>query len=76
MPILKPLNQARVGQLQHPLPLLFYRDEQQNRDTYSYGMMTEETLETLIKKPSAYATRECLLRLPGGGTDRKGPRLL
>ena len=44
----------------------FYRDEQQNRDTYSYGMMTGPPL----RHPGM------LLRLPGGRTDRKGPRLL
>ena len=44
----------------------FYRDEQQNRDTYSYGMMTEETLETLIKKALRYATRECSFGFQGG----------
>lgn len=28
----------------------FYRDEQQNRETFSYGFMSEETLEILIRK--------------------------
>ena len=50
----------------------FYRDEQQNRDTYSYGMMTEETLETLIKKALRYATRECSFGFQGGEPTVRG----
>lgn len=44
----------------------FYHDEMQNRATASYGFMTEETLEQIIKKTIAYADRACTIAYQGG----------
>ena len=44
----------------------FYRDEQQNRDTYSYGLMSEATLETVVRKALAAAEGSCSFGFQGG----------
>ena len=50
----------------------FYHDEQMNRDTFSYGFMPEETLETLIKKALQYATKNCSFGFQGGEPTLRG----
>ncbi len=44
----------------------FYHDEQCNRETFSYGFMSEETLETLIKNALAVAGKACSFGFQGG----------
>ena len=44
----------------------FYHDEQCNRETFSYGFMSEETLEILIQKALESAKGECSFGFQGG----------
>lgn len=50
----------------------FYHDEQLNRETFSYGFMSEETLEILIKKALEYATVRCTFGFQGGEPTLRG----
>lgn len=50
----------------------FYHDVQKNRETYSYGFMTEETLEILTKKALAYTTGTCTFGFQGGEPTLRG----
>ena len=50
----------------------FYADEQQNRGIYSYGLMSEETLEALIQKALSYATQNCSFGFQGGEPTLRG----
>lgn len=50
----------------------FYKDETQNREVASYGFMSEETLEQVIKKAIAYADRECTIAYQGGEPTLRG----
>lgn len=44
----------------------FYVDEMENRETYSYGRMSLDTLEAVIKKSLAYAKDYCMIAFQGG----------
>jgi len=44
----------------------FYHDIQENRDVFSFGFMSEETLELLIKRAFEYAEGECSFGFQGG----------
>jgi len=44
----------------------FYADEMNKREQSSYGIMTLETLENVIKKTLAFATQECTIAYQGG----------
>lgn len=44
----------------------FYEDEMKNREQGSYGIMTEETLENVIRKTLSFAQRECTIMYQGG----------
>lgn len=44
----------------------FYHDEAINRSQQSYGIMTGETLESIIKKSLAYASESCTFCFQGG----------
>lgn len=44
----------------------FYADEMKNRMTDSYGIMTENTLEKVIKKTLAFAQGQCTIMYQGG----------
>ncbi len=44
----------------------FYHDEQQKRDVSSFGMMSAETLEAIIKKALAHARGSCSFGFQGG----------
>lgn len=44
----------------------FYRDVARNRDVDSYGIMTPETLEAVIREIFAYANTECTIAWQGG----------
>ena len=50
----------------------FYRDEQQNRETFSYGFMSEETLEILIRKAMEYARGYSSFGFQGGEPTLRG----
>ena len=66
MPSLSILVKPSSGNCNVRCRYCFYHDEQINRDTYSYGFMSEKTLETLIKKALSYADRECSFGFQGG----------
>lgn len=44
----------------------FYANEMKNREVCSYGMMSLETLESVIKKSLAYADKSCTIAFQGG----------
>ena len=50
----------------------FYADETQNRETSDFGMMAEETLETVIRKALAHATGGCTFGFQGGEPTLRG----
>ena len=50
----------------------FYHDEQENRDTFSYGFMSEETLEILVQKALDAATGFCSFGFQGGEPTLRG----
>ncbi|WP_322168844.1 anaerobic sulfatase maturase [Acutalibacter caecimuris] len=50
----------------------FYHDEQLHRETFSYGSMSEETLETLVKSALSYATTRCSFGFQGGEPTLRG----
>lgn len=72
MPSLNLLLKPASGGCNMRCSYCFYHDEQKNRDTFSYGMMSEETLEILIKKALQYATRECSFGFQGGEPTLRG----
>ena len=44
----------------------FYADEAANRETASYGMMSEDTLEQILKRTLAFAEGSCTVVFQGG----------
>lgn len=44
----------------------FYADEMENRSQASYGIMTEETLENVVKETLRFAEGECTFAFQGG----------
>lgn len=66
MPSLSLLVKPSSGNCNVRCKYCFYHDEQENRDTYSYGFMSEETLEIMIQKALLYADRDCSFGFQGG----------
>jgi len=50
----------------------FYHDESLNRETVSYGFMSEETLEQIIKKTIEYSDTACTIAYQGGEPTLRG----
>ena len=50
----------------------FYIDETQSRETADYGMMTLDTMETIIQKALEYATNRCSFGFQGGEPTLRG----
>lgn len=44
----------------------FYRDEVKNRETGLYGIMSDETLENVVRRTFSFAERECTFAFQGG----------
>ncbi|MEG0340511.1 MAG: radical SAM protein, partial [Oscillospiraceae bacterium] len=44
----------------------FYHDEAKNRDIASYGIMSNETLENIIKKALSFAQQHITIAFQGG----------
>ena len=44
----------------------FYADEMRNREQASYGIMSEEAAETVIRKTLSYAKGTCSIAFQGG----------
>ena len=72
MPSLSLLIKPASGSCNVRCRYCFYADEQESRGTYSYGLMSEETLELLIKKALSYATRNCSFGFQGGEPTLRG----
>ena len=49
----------------------FYADETANRQTPSYGVMTEETLEAVLDKVLSSAAPRCTIAFQGGEPTKK-----
>lgn len=50
----------------------FYYDTMEKRQQASYGFMSEETLEALIKRALAFATKSCTIAYQGGEPTLRG----
>lgn len=72
MPSLSLLIKPSSGGCNLRCKYCFYHDEQLNRETFSYGFMSEETLELLIKKALEYATGQCSFGFQGGEPTLRG----
>ncbi len=72
MPSLSLLIKPSSGGCNIRCKYCFYHDEQLNRETFSYGFMTEETLEILVKKALEYATVHCSFGFQGGEPTLRG----
>lgn len=72
MPALSLLIKPASGACNLRCQYCFYHDEQQNRETFSYGFMSEETLELLIKKALEYASGSCTFGFQGGEPTLRG----
>lgn len=72
MPSLSLLIKPSSGGCNMRCQYCFYHDEQVNRETFSYGFMSEETLEILIKKALEYATVQCTFGFQGGEPTLRG----
>lgn len=72
MPSLSLLIKPSSGGCNIRCKYCFYHDEQLNRETFSYGFMSEETLEVLIKKALEYATVHCSFGFQGGEPTLRG----
>ncbi len=72
MPSLNLLIKPASGGCNMRCRYCFYHDEQMNRDTFSYGQMSEETLEILAEKALRYATRDCTFGFQGGEPTLRG----
>ncbi len=72
MPSLSLLIKPASGSCNLRCRYCFYHDEQRNRETASYGLMSEETLEVLIRKALDYATVYCTFGFQGGEPTLRG----
>lgn len=50
----------------------FYSDEQENREIGNYGMMSTETMHTIVDKALVYADRACTFAFQGGEPSLRG----
>lgn len=72
MPSLSLLIKPSSGGCNIRCKYCFYHDEQLNRETFSYGFLSEETLEILIQKALEYATVHCSFGFQGGEPTLRG----
>jgi len=66
MPLISLLIKPASGNCNMQCKYCFYADEQENREIASYGIMSRETMYTLIDKVMEYAARSCSLAFQGG----------
>lgn len=66
MPPLNLLIKPASGNCNMRCRYCFYHDVQENRDVFSFGFMSEETLEILIRKALAFASEDCTFGFQGG----------
>lgn len=72
MPPLSLLIKPASGGCNMRCAYCFYHDEAMNRAVPSYGMMSEKTLEELIKKALSYAGGQCTFGFQGGEPTLRG----
>lgn len=66
MPSIQLLIKPASGNCNMRCRYCFYIDEMQNRETSNYGLMSLDTLETLVKRVLAYAESQCTFAFQGG----------
>lgn len=66
MPDISVLIKPASGMCNMQCKYCFYCDEIKNREVASYGFMTEETLENVIKKALAFSDTSCSFTFQGG----------
>lgn len=66
MPPLQLLIKPASGNCNMRCDYCFYMDEMENREQESYGFMSMETLELVVKKALAYADDACTFTFQGG----------
>lgn len=66
MPAINLLIKPASGNCNMQCKYCFYADEIKNREISSYGIMTQETLEIIIKKTLEYTTTDCSIAFQGG----------
>ena len=66
MPPLQIMIKPASGSCNMQCTYCFYHDVMEKRDVGSYGIMTEQTLEEIVKKALAHATKECTIAFQGG----------
>lgn len=66
MPPIQLLIKPASGNCNLRCKYCFYSDEMQNRETDNYGMMSLQTLETLVKKTLEFADESCGFAFQGG----------
>lgn len=72
MPNLNVLIKPSSGMCNMRCKYCFYYDETQNREIASYGFMSEETLEQVIKKTLEYSDTACTIAYQGGEPTLRG----
>ena len=66
MPPLTVLSKPASGDCNLRCRYCFYQDETQRRETPSYGVMSVQTLEAIVKKVMEYADGQCTIGFQGG----------
>ena len=64
MPALSVMIKPASGQCNMRCRYCFYADETRNRNTPSFGMMTEETLRRVLTQVLSAASSTCTLEQP------------
>lgn len=72
MPDINVLIKPASGMCSLRCSYCFYHDETQNREVASYGMMSEDTLEQVIKKTLSFADTSCTIAYQGGEPTMRG----
>ncbi|MBR6771389.1 MAG: anaerobic sulfatase maturase [Lachnospiraceae bacterium] len=72
MPNIHVLIKPASGMCNIQCKYCFYHDEAKNREIESYGLMSEETLEQVIKKTLEFADTACTIAYQGGEPTLRG----
>lgn len=72
MPDINVLIKPASGMCNLQCKYCFYHDEASNREVASYGFMTEDTLEQVIKKTIAFSEHTCTIAYQGGEPTLRG----
>ncbi len=72
MPNINVLIKPASGMCNIRCSYCFYHDEAQNREIESYGFMSEETLEQVIRKTIDYSDTACTIAYQGGEPTLRG----